>query len=409
VTSAREIFKKARCAVPAVAAAALFALPGVAHAGGPPTEFLPDLVQEAPQTLQTQADPSQPGHFQVGFTSIVGNVGEGALEIHGIGLGNQGDMTAYQVIHMSDGPPTEDHSVPVGVVHFETDPTHDHWHFQPFDDYELRSLDGSHVYSDQKEGFCLINSVQVPFSGTPGLQSEYPLGDFCHNHMPNETEITEGISVGWGDEYTPFRGGQDVDVTGVPAGRYYLVHTVNGGSHPIKELDDNYANNSATATIDLSWPGGMNAKPEVKVLATCLAAETCPYTDPPAPPPPPPPAPDLKAPKLLLGGATRQRFLRGRAIYVYAKCDDLCKVTAWGRIAAIQVARSLRTSSTRMTLKPGIRTKIKLRISDRVRRLINKQLKRGARVTVRVSITAIDSSGNRTSSKRTLTLLPRSA
>jgi hypothetical protein len=409
VTSARDIFKKARRAGLVVAAAALLALPAAAHAGTPvpPHELLPDLVQEVPQTVQTQADPEQPGHFQVGFTSIVGNVGEGPMEIHGTGPGLGVDMTAHQVVYMSDASPKVELPDQIGVVHFETDPTHDHWHFQPFDDYELRSLDGSQVYADQKEGFCLINSLQVPFSGTRGAQSEYPLGDFCHNGLQNEIEITEGISVGWGDEYTPFRGGQDVDVTGVPAGRYYLVHEVNK-DHSIKELGDDFANNSATATVDLTWPNGMSAKPAVKVLATCLAAQTCPYTDPPAPPPPPAPAPDVKAPKLLLGGASRQRFLRGRAIYVYAKCDELCKVTASGRIAAIQVAKSLRTSSTRMTLKPGVRTKIKLRISDRVRKLINKQLKRGARVTVRVSITAIDASGNRTSSKRTLTLLPRS-
>jgi hypothetical protein len=128
----------------------------------------------------------------------------------------------------------------------------------------------------------------------------------------------------------------------------------------------------------------------------------CTYTDPPGPPPP---APDTTAPKLLLGGATRQRFLRGRAIYVYVKCDEVCTVTASGRIAALQVAKALRTASTKLTLKPGVRTKIKLPITARTRAIINRQLRRGARVMVRVSLTATDASGNRTSGKRTLTLL----
>ena len=142
---------------------------------------------------------------------------------------------------------------------------------------------------------------------------------------------------------------------------------------------------------------------------TCLAAATCPYTDPPAPPAPAPPGPDVRAPKLLLGGATRQRFLRGRAIYVYAKCDEVCTIRASERHpAALQIARTLRTASVKKTLRPGARTKI----SDadprshpqadqppaRARRAGDRagHAQRGRR------------SGNRTSQKRLLTLVRRS-
>jgi hypothetical protein len=140
---------------------------------------------------------------------------------------------------------------------------------------------------------------------------------------------------------------------------------------------------------------------------SCSFSETCPYTDPPPPPGPKPPGADLTPPKFLLGGATRQRFLRGRALYVYAKCDEICTVRASGRIAALQIASSLRTASVKKILRPGERTKIKLPISQRVRNLINKQLGRGARVVVRVTLTAVDGSGNRSSAKRTLTLVHR--
>jgi hypothetical protein len=413
VTSARENLRWARRGALVAATAALLALPGVARADLPAGALLPDLVQEAPSMVQVQENPEVPGDFQIGFSSIVGNVGEGPVIIHGTLGADQPDMTAFQVVWTSPhGATSAQLPDAVGLVHYETDPTHNHWHFQPFDDYELRTLGGALVAPDQKEGFCLVNSVEIPFSGVRGDQSEFTIGSttdgtyFCHQGHADATEIMEGISVGWGDEYTPFRGGQDVDVTGVPAGRYYLVHEVNK-NHSIQELGDNFANNVATATIDLSWPGGMSAKPAVKVLATCLAAATCPYTDPPAPPAPAPPGPDVKAPKLLLGGATRQRFLRGRAIYVYAKCDEVCTIRASGRIAALQIARTLRTASVKKTLKPGARTKIKLPISARTRKLINRQLARGARVTVRVTLTAVDASGNRTSQKRLLTLLRR--
>lgn len=416
VIAAREIFNSARrpASLAVGAVALLLALPSLAHAGTP-VQLLPDLVQEPPSDVKVQENPEQPGDFQIGFSSIVGNVGDGPLEVHGVGPGSGQDMTAYQVVTMSDASKVQ---LPdsIGHVHYETDPTHNHWHFQPFDDYQLRSLDGSQVWSDQKEGFCLVNSLPAPgFTGVPGNSSEFTIGSttdgtfFCHQGHPEATEITEGISVGWADEYTPFRGGQDVDITGVPAGRYYLVHQVNT-NHSIQELhSDDWANNVASAQVELSWPNGMSALPAVKVLSTCLATATCPYTDPPAPPPPPPPAPpvsDTTAPKLLLGGATRQRFLRGRAIYVYAKCNEVCTIKASGRIAALQVASSLRTASTKLTLHPGVRTKIKLSISARTRKIINRQLRRGARVVVRVSLVATDSAGNRTAMfRRTLTLL----
>ena len=71
------------------------------------------------------------------------------------------------------------------------------------------------------------------------------------------------------------------------------------------------------------------------------------------------------------------------------------------------IGQSLRTASVKKTLKPGVRTKIKLSITARVRELINRQLKRGVRVVVRVTLSAVDSSGNRSPGKRTLTLLRR--
>jgi hypothetical protein len=125
---------------------------------------------------------------------------------------------------------------------------------------------------------------------------------------------------------------------------------------------------------------------------------------------PAPPAKARKVPILLLGGATRQRFLRNRTIYVYAKCATGCTVHASGRIAALQIASALRTSSVKKTLRPGVRTKINMPVTARVRRLINKQLaKRHGRVSVRVTTTVVDASGQLSSMHRTLTLLPRNA
>jgi hypothetical protein len=402
----------ARRFAPLMGVAALLALPAAASAGTP--QLLPDLIQVPPPTNSVLVGKdTDTQHWAITFTSIVGNVGAGPLEIQGSGPGAPTDMTAYQMIYQQ-GSSTPVQGAQVGTVHYDTDPSHNHWHFQPFDEYELRSLDGSQVYSDQKEGFCLVNFPPLP-AGTPlagpaGLESDYTIGTqgdpgyFCNLGHPEATSILEGISVGWSDEYTGIRSGTDVDLTGVPAGRYDLVQQVNT-TRAIQELD--YTNNAWSAVVDISYPNGPSGEPAAIVRATCPGVATCSYTDPPGPPPPAPAAPDKTAPKLLLGGATRQRFLRGRAIYVYAKCDEACTVKASGRIAALQVASSLRTASTKLTLRPGVRTKVKLPISARTRALINRQLRRGARVMVRVSLSAVDASGNRTSNKRTLTLLRR--
>jgi len=408
VTAAREILTRARRLAPLAALVAFLALPAGASAGTV-EPLLPDLIQVPPPTTSIQVGTdTDTGQWAITFASIVGNVGAGPLEIQGLGGPYPADMTAYQMLY-HQGSTTPVQGPQVGTVHYDTDPSHNHWHFQPFDDYELRSLDGSHVYSDQKEGFCLVNFPPLPAGtltvGPPGLESDYTIGDttdpryFCYQNHPEATSIREGISVGWSDEYTGLRSGTDVLLTGVPAGRYDLVQQVNT-SQAIQELD--YTNNAWSAVVDISYPNGPSGKPAAIVRATCPGVATCTYTDPPGPPPP---APDTTAPKLLLGGASRQRFLRGRAIYVYVKCNEVCTVTASGRIAALQVAKALRTASTKLTLKPGVRTKIKLPITAHTRAIISRELRRGARVMVRVSLTATDSSGNRTSGKRTLRLL----
>jgi Lysyl oxidase len=397
---------RARRLAPLAALIALLALPAAASAGGG-APLQPDLIQVPPPTSSIRVGTdTDTGQWAITFASIVGNVGAGPLEVRGELGPDASDMTAYQWVYSQDSTTPTKLPDPIGTVHYDTDPSHNHWHFQPFDDYELVSLADGHVYSDQKEGFCLVNfpplPAGTPLAGPPGLESDYNIGVqgqpgyFCYQGDPTATTIREGISVGWSDEYTGLRSGTDVLLTSVPAGRYDLVQKVNS-SHAIQELD--YTNNAWSAVVDISYPDG---QPAAVVRATCPGVSTCTYTDPPGPPPP---APDTTAPKLLLGGATRQRFLRGRAIYVYAKCDEECTVRASGRIAALQVAKSLRTASTTLTLKPGARTKVKLPISKRTRAIVNRQLRRGARVVVRVSLVATDASGNHITSTRTLKLL----
>src|SRR5262249_1296403 len=111
---------------------------------------LPDLEQQVPDEVQIGGSA---GAGQIGFLSEVVNRGAGNLEIHGHRPATSGNMPADQIVYRSDG---TTRTVPaVGDLHFETTFGHHHWHFEPFDHYEVRRLDGTLIGTDKKEGFCL--------------------------------------------------------------------------------------------------------------------------------------------------------------------------------------------------------------------------------------------------------------
>src|SRR5688572_23052529 len=143
---------------------------------------------------------------------------------------------------------------------FEFSSCHGHYHFKEYADYRLwtpadyaewqslrsatspdrlsRDLLASQpdlaarMVRGDKQGFCMIDIVQVE-PGAPG---------------PNFTNCNtdQGISVGWADVYHKTLPGQYIDITGVPAGVYWLEVEVNA-EHLLEEA--NYANNSAAVQV----------------------------------------------------------------------------------------------------------------------------------------------------------------
>jgi hypothetical protein len=78
-----------------------------------------------------------------------------------------------------------------------------------------------------------------------------------------------GTTPGYTDRYPAFFHGQNVDVTGMPAGIYNLVHRVNA-SMLLHEL--RYDNDAASVRIRLRWVAGT---PKVSVLRSCTAGASC--------------------------------------------------------------------------------------------------------------------------------------
>lgn len=231
-------------------------------------QLLPDLEQLAPRGLVVIAKGRR---FKLGFDSAVENLGRGPLRIRGVRPPGRATMDAVQVIELRGGGTRIVEGV--GRMRYEDHPPHKHWHFQPFERYELRrASDNAFLVRDGKSGFCLVDrygraSRHVPNVGPPRFISD------CGAYRPQLRRVEEGSSVGYVDRYPAFFHGQDVDVTGVPAGEYVLVHLANP-ERLAREL--RYSNNAASVRLRLTWPAGRTAAPKVEVLARCGDSAVCP-------------------------------------------------------------------------------------------------------------------------------------
>ena len=257
--------------LPLAAVLVLVAAPAPAVA----RDLLPDLDQELPRNLQVATDASGAiPRFHLGFESAVDNRGDGPLVISGHrDSQGQPEMVADQVVQQSDG--TQRTVSDVGRLRYVYSADHNHWHYLGFDHYELRrASDYKLVAPDQKTGFCLGDRYNTDTTTQLPAEPAQPVyTSYCGRNQTDLLSVTEGISVGYGDVYFANLEGQFVDVTGVPAGQYYLVHRVNA-DRSLAESD--YSNDSASLLIDLSWPQGTASAPVVKVLRACAGTDSCP-------------------------------------------------------------------------------------------------------------------------------------
>jgi hypothetical protein len=182
-------------------------------------------------------------------------------------------MIADQTIQESDG---STRTVPgVGRLQYVYSADHDHWHYLGFDHYELRrASDYKLIAPDQKTGFCLGDRSDTDTQSTiPGEPAQPFYTGYCGRTHTELLSLVEGISVGYGDVYFANLEGQFVDLTGVAAGEYYLVHRVNADR---RLVESNYANDASSLLIAVAWPGGTASPPSVRVLLGCKDADSCP-------------------------------------------------------------------------------------------------------------------------------------
>ena len=225
-------------------------------------ELLPDFAQRPPSgLLMQQSGPA----WRLGFTSLVDNIGLGPSVLVGVRPPGATRMNGTQRVRLANGAwRTYDD---VAQFRYTNSPPHHHWHLMRFDSFELRTLDGTTVVRDRKSGFCLADHWGAAPGNWPNRRPHF-LGD-CEQFHPDARRVVMGTTPGYTDRYPAFFHGQNVDITGVPAGVYDLVHRVNA-SMQLREL--RYDNNVASVRVRLRWVSGV---PKVTLLRSCTASATC--------------------------------------------------------------------------------------------------------------------------------------
>jgi lysyl oxidase/dipeptidyl peptidase IV (DPP IV)-like protein/WD40 repeat protein len=221
------------------------------------TPLFPNLVMRPPSGLVLM--PLGGGRWWLGFGSMVDSRGPGILWIRANRRRSERFMSVRQYVQLQGGGARVD--APSGELHYVVARPHFHWHLLGYVHTELRTAgDFKLRVRDHKSGFCIADH----YAGAIGVPHGPPrfLGN-CKQFHPNALYVEEGSSVGYTDRYPAFFHGQQLDITGLKAGDYWLVQRANPDLH-LRET--RYDDNAAALLIRLTWHGGT---PHISKLRTC--------------------------------------------------------------------------------------------------------------------------------------------
>ena len=225
-----------------------------------PRELLPDLDQRAPFRLTIAGT-------KLGFASATDNVGDGPVWVRGSRPARTGPMRARQLVRMSD---RSVRTYPdAGRLRYTPSPTHTHWHLLGFQRYELRTLDGELVVRDRKSGFCLADHYGLAARRVTAFTGGQLLRQLRRRANPGALAVEQGTSIGFTDLYPAHFHGQNLELRGVPAGVYLLVHRANPTSGSRSSTTRTTTRRCGSGS---RWSGGT---PHVETLRTCQASADC--------------------------------------------------------------------------------------------------------------------------------------
>ncbi len=260
MTYMKKIFRKATILPVLLAIGFMFttpmlldvaAAPGGNGNGGssvPSDALLPDISPGVPKHLNIH---NQQQNEYLRFTNVWGNVGVGSLEFEPDFLGGdpvEGELTgAFQNLYNEDGV----FRMPEQTVwrelvsEFEFHDIHNHWHIADIGEFSVRHVaideNGNEVPGDiaslpsgneataVKVGFCISDVYQID-GESPATSLKWYW----------ECEVGfQGIQSGWVDQYHQSVEGNEINITGLPNGTYFLTHTWNPADRFVDEDDSN--------------------------------------------------------------------------------------------------------------------------------------------------------------------------
>jgi hypothetical protein len=256
------------------------AVPG---GGGPGGQcdggLIPDLQPVVPHHLGIQ---NTGGREYLRLDNGIANVGAGPWHLHPdtVIAGETGTTTAMQDIWDKVGGPSDPTAsvvCSVPTTQFEFHPAHNHWHIGSVARFsvQLAADDGiggaiGAVYVNDlgvaqsfKTTFCLIDWIKIDDNSKTPERTYWA----CDRTAPYQ-----GVSVGWIDQYHHSLEGQEVDLTGAPAGIYYLRVDVNDEG---RFVESTTADNLAWRSFSLSRDS--NGNPKIAYISTspCTSANMC--------------------------------------------------------------------------------------------------------------------------------------
>lgn len=212
-------------------------------AGG--RELLPDIIVDESYLYDWDVTTTiEPGKTHLRLSNGTANIGNGPLHLFGVEPGaTDSTQDVMQRVYLDD-----DSYYDRLAGRFIYHPEHGHIHFEDWAIYRLREVVDSNGVGDliaegSKTSFCILD-LGVYDNTLPGFD---PNGSFfsCGSQ-------TQGLSVGWIDVYSLGLPGQNIDITGIPDGMYWLESEVDPNDD-VLEADE--TNNVTRILINLGGGG----------------------------------------------------------------------------------------------------------------------------------------------------------
>lgn len=231
----------------------------------PPEALLPDISPGVPKHLNIH---NQQQNEFLRFTNVWANVGVGALEFE---EGEVQDTTQRAFQNLYDD--TENFGIktenvwhePVGDYIFH--PTHNHWHIDDVGEFSVREVvdPNPNVEGDEypgviapganslKVGFCIVDVFKYNGDESPTSQRIY---------WDCELDL-QGIQPGWVDQYHQSVEGNEINISNLEDGTYFLVHKWD----PLDTfVDADDTNNEAWVKFTLSQENNGNGNRKITIL-----------------------------------------------------------------------------------------------------------------------------------------------